>query len=542
MPTAARNRRRSIVLSGFMATGKTTVGQALAARLGLPFVDTDAVLTERTGRSVPDLWRSEGEAAFRARESELAAELLSVDEPQVIAFGGGTVTVKETRRLALERALVVTLTARPETVAARVVDLSKRPNLAVGGDPVARAAQLIADRAAAYAEAHAQLSTDDLDPEEVVDEIRALAERDPLVMPLGERSYALDFVIGAPARVTDAIASLAPSSLVVVTDSHVQRARGAALDKVLKPLALPVTRVSLSPGESQKVLASAGAIWDAALGAGVDRDALVVSFGGGVVGDLAGFAAATLLRGVRVLHVPTTLLSMVDSSVGGKTGIDHPAGKNLVGAFHQPSAVVIDLAHLTTLPKREIRAGLAEIVKIAITSDAALLETIEAQAISLTSGDLEALAPVVRAAVRAKIALVQDDERETTGQRAILNFGHTLGHAIETFGGFERWIHGEAVALGTVAELAVGVTLGKTPPALVKRIRALFGRLGLATDLPAAELLAALPHLARDKKRVKDGFKLPLVHAAGHTVVEYVSRASLEAAVRQLAAEYTQIV
>ena len=268
-------------------------------------------------------------------------ELLASPEPRVISFGGGTVTIKETRRFALDRALVVTLTARPETIAARVVDLSKRPNLAVGGDPIARAAQLLAERAAAYAEAHALLSTDDLDPEEIVDEIRALSQRDPLVMPLGERSYALDFAIGAPSRVTDAIASLAPSSLLVVTDSHVQRARGAALEKALKPLALPVTRVSLSPGESQKVLASMGTIWDAALGVGVDRDALVVAFGGGVVGDMAGFAAATILRGIRVLQVPTTLLSMVDSSVGGKTGIDHPVGKNLIGSFHQPSAVVI---------------------------------------------------------------------------------------------------------------------------------------------------------------------------------------------------------
>ena len=528
---------RSIVLSGFMATGKTTVGQRLAARLGLPFLDTDAILAERTGRSVPDLWRSEGEAAFRAREGELARELLGeASGPSVIAFGGGTVTTRETRRFALEHALVVTLTARPETVAARVVDLSGRPNLAVGGDAVARAAQLMAARAGDYAEAHAQLSTDDLDPEEVVDEIRALALRDPLVMPLGERSYPLDFVIGAPARVTDAIASLAPSSLVVVTDSHVQRARGAVLESALKPLAIPVTRVTLPPGESQKVLASAGAIWDAALGAGVDRDALVVSFGGGVVGDLAGFAAATLLRGVRVLHVPTTLLSMVDSSVGGKTGIDHPTGKNLVGAFHQPSAVVIDLAHLTTLPKREIRAGLAEVVKIALTSDARLLEALEEHAVSLAGGDLERLAPVVRAAVRAKIALVQDDERETSGQRAILNFGHTVGHAIETFGGFERWVHGEAVALGTVAELLVGVSLGRTPATLVKRVRALLGRLDLATDLPPAELLASLPYLARDKKRVKGGFKLPLVHAPGETVVEIVTRAQLDAALRSAAA------
>src|SRR5581483_9972346 len=194
-------------------------------------------------------------------------------------------------------------------------------------------------------------------------------------------------------------------------------------------------------------------------GGGVDRDALVVAFGGGVVGDLAGFAAACLLRGVRFVQAPTTLLAMVDSSVGGKTGFDHPAGKNLIGAFHQPSAVVADLAHLRTLPARERTAGLAEVVKIAVATDGALLDRVERDAAALGRGEAGALLPVVREAIAAKIRIVRDDEREA-GARALLNLGHTVGHALEAHGGYAALLHGEAVALGLIAEMSAAAALG----------------------------------------------------------------------------------
>src|ERR1700722_4832001 len=220
---------RPIVLSVFMATGKTTVGPRLAARLGVRFIDADAELERITGRRVPDLWRDEGEAAFRARESALVETLLADPAPRVIAFGGGTVTTPKTRRYALDRTLLVTLTASPETIAARVGDPSGRPNLAVGTDPAARARELLAQREAAYAECHLSLATDALDPDAVVDAVVSLVERDPLVMPLGLRSYAIDVCVDAPMRLTDAIARCGPSSIVLVTDSNVQRARGAAI-------------------------------------------------------------------------------------------------------------------------------------------------------------------------------------------------------------------------------------------------------------------------------------------------------------------------
>jgi len=521
---------RPIVLSGFMATGKSTVGPRLAARLDVPFVDTDAEIERAAGKSVPDLWRESGEAAFRAREGALVTELLRDGAAKVIAFGGGTVTVKKTRRLALDRAHVVTLTASPETVARRVPDVAGRPNLALGGDPVLRAAELLAERADAYGECHLALSSDALDVDAVVDAILAMIEREPLVVSLGGRSYTIDVCDDEPSRLTDAIARLAPSSVVLVTDSNVQRARGAAIEAALGPLAIPGTRVTLPPGEKQKTLASASTIWDAALGAGVDRDALVLAVGGGVVGDLAGFASACLLRGVRFVQVPTTLLAMVDASVGGKTGFDHPAGKNLVGAFHQPSAVVADLAHLGTLPARERTSGLAEVLKIALTSDAALLERLERDAPALARGEHAALGPVVRAAIEAKIRVVRDDEREA-GVRVLLNLGHTVGHALEAHGGYHRWLHGEAVALGVVAELEAGVRLGFTPPALVERARTLLGALGLPTRVERTELAASWPYVAADKKRAGSHLRLPVVAAPGEARVERVRLEALHLAV-----------
>jgi shikimate kinase/3-dehydroquinate synthase len=520
---------RSVVLSGFMGTGKSTIGPTLAARLGVPFVDTDARIAEKAERSVADVWKAEGEAGFRSREAAVALELLEGGARRVIGFGGGTVTIDRVRRLATDQALVVTLTASPETIAARVADLEARPNLAVGGDPPARARALLAERAEAYSECHLELSTDSLDTDAIVESVLALVERDPLLMPLGARTYVIDVCRDAPTRLTDAIARCAPSSVVVVTDANVQRARGGSIQAALEPLALEGTRVTLPAGERHKTLTSVATIWDAALGAGIDRDALVVAVGGGVVGDLAGFAAATLLRGIRVVHVPTTLLAMVDASVGGKTGFDHATGKNLVGAFHQPSAVVADLAHLETLPGRERTAGLAEVVKIALATDARLLASLEQYAEPVAAGDLDALLPIVRASIAAKIRIVRDDERES-GARALLNLGHTLGHALEAHGGYARHLHGEAVALGLLAELRACVDLGLTPREIVERTAALLGRLGLPVYDVRPELAAAWPFVASDKKRMLSSVRLPVVVSPGASHVERVRLADLQRA------------
>jgi shikimate kinase/3-dehydroquinate synthase len=521
---------KPVVLSGFMGTGKTTIGARVAERLSVPFVDTDAIIERMTGKGVPQLWREEGEVAFRARELVLVQQLLADATPKVLAFGGGTVTVDLARRLATDRALVVTLTASPETILSRITDVAGRPNLALGDDPLARAHELLAQRAAAYGECHLTVSTDALSPDAAAGAIVALVARDPLLVPLGTRSYAIDICNDDAPRLTDALARLAPSSIVVVTDDNVHRARGALIDVALRGIQVPKTHLTLPAGEQHKTLASASTIWDAALAAGVDRDAVIIGAGGGVVGDLAGFAAACLLRGVRAVQVPTTLLAMVDASVGGKTGFDHPLGKNLVGAFHQPSAVVADLAHLETLPPRECTAGLAEVVKIALVADAPLLEKLESRAVALAARDPGALATVVRDAIAAKIAIVRDDEREW-GRRALLNLGHTVGHALEAHGGYARWLHGEAVALGMIVELKATASMGLTPVSLVQRTQNLLGALRLPTEVLASDLAAAWPYVGADKKRSRDSVRFGVVKRAGDARVEKIALAALRDAV-----------
>lgn len=522
---------RSVVLSGFMATGKSTVGERLAERLGLPFVDTDAIIAARAGAPVSTVFAREGEARFRELEKEIALGLLADPAPKVIAFGGGTVTIGAVRREAVERATVVTLTASPETVVSRAAAVHDRPNLDAS-DRLARARDLMDLRREVYAECHAALSTEALGVDAVVERIAALARVDRLAVPLGGRSYGIDLADGAPERLADVVQELAPSSLVVVSDTNVMRARGAWLEAALGGYGGKRLPIVITPGEASKTLATVSRIWDVALGGGVDRDALVVAFGGGVVGDLAGFAASTLLRGVRCVHTATSLLSMVDSSVGGKTGFDHATGKNLVGAFFQPARVILDLEHLATLDPRERACGLAEIVKIAWVRDRALLDALEADAARLAAGDRAALAPIVRAAVQAKIRVVCEDEREA-GVRALLNLGHTVGHGLEAAAGYGALLHGEAVAIGTVLEMEATERLGLTPEGLAARAAALLTRFGLPTRRGASELAAAWPFVLADKKKAGTTVKLPVVTGPGEARVQAVSFDALHAALHE---------
>jgi shikimate kinase/3-dehydroquinate synthase len=511
-----------------MATGKSTIGHLVAAELGLPFVDTDAVLAAEAGKSVGELFAEIGEAQFRDREAAVILPMLADGVARVIAFGGGSVTIPRVRHAALEAATVITLTATPETIASRAVSLTERPNLGASS-PLERARDLLALRREVYGECHAAIATEGVAPAAIAARIVAVARRDAIAVPLGVRSYAVELADESPEILTRTLRELAPSSLVVVTDENVAALRGGWLDAALAPLALRETRVVLTPGEESKTLASVSRIWDRALLEGLDRQAVVLAFGGGVVGDLAGFTASTLLRGVRCVQIATTLLSMVDSSVGGKTGFDHAAGKNLLGAFFQPSRVLLDLAHLSTLPERQRAAGLAEVVKIALVRDAELLAILEADAAAIGRGDRAVLRAIVRAAVVAKMRVVREDEHET-GIRALLNLGHTIGHALEVHGGYSRWLHGEAVAIGTVLELAAAERLGFTPAGTSERAAALLVRFGLPTTVPAADLTAAWPFVMSDKKRTLSAVKLPVVTAIGEGRVERVELTTLRGA------------
>lgn len=342
-------------------------------------------------------------------------------------------------------------------------------------------------------------------------------------MPLGDRSYDVHIAHFSADEVADKIAAAVgkPSGVAILVDEHVAQVSPRIPD-LLAALAarLPKVRHLLLPrGESAKNLASIGRTCQWLAEAGYDRGAVVVGVGGGATTDHAGFAAAIYLRGIGFALCPTTLLAAVDASVGGKTGVDIAAGKNLVGAFHQPRTVVTDLSFFSTLPKREMAAGMAEVVKAGLIADGHLFARLEAAPDDMDSPG--ALADALTAAVAVKIAVVSEDERET-GRRAILNFGHTVGHAIEAASGYEL-LHGEAVSLGMVAALALGEARGVTQPGLRARVQDLLARLSLPVDVKARLGAEVLARIEVDKKRRTDAVRFVLVPRPGQASLVDIS-------------------
>jgi 3-dehydroquinate synthase len=293
------------------------------------------------------------------------------------------------------------------------------------------------------------------------------------------------------------------SRYVVVTDSHLAARHGRRLLASLRRRGLHADLLVIPAGERHKSRAVRDGLEDRLVDLGADRDTALVALGGGVVGDLTGFVAATFHRGIPFVQIPTTLIGMVDSAIGGKTGINHPAGKNLIGAYHQPVAIYIDVDYLKTLPARDFRSGLAEVVKCGVMSDAALFESIESNPERVLRRDPEALSRVVEACCRIKARVVSADPRES-GRRTILNFGHTIGHALETISRY-RLTHGEAVSIGMVAEARLAARARLAPPSLAPRLKSLLGRLGLPTALPLGVAPADLLRVARRDKKARQG-------------------------------------
>jgi len=510
-----------IFLSGPMGSGKSTVARVLASRLGVDALDLDALIAERAGATIEEIFRSRGEAAFRGLEREEVRRVAERHGDCVVALGGGTVTDTVTRRQLLGAGTLVTLTAPVEVLTGRVATETGRPLLA-GGDARGVLEALLRDRAAAYAECHGVVDTAGLSPAGVAERAREIAERAPIVVPLGTRTYRVDVGPGVRASLPRSAAAAAPGRVaLVVTDGGAQpwaEPSAQALEAEGWSTHLEV----LPAGEEHKTLASVERLWDAALDAALDRDSLLVAVGGGVVGDLAGFAAATIYRGVPVVQMPTTLLSMVDSAVGGKTGFDRPQGKNLVGAFHQPAAVLCDVETLSTLPAAERVAGLAEVVKSAWLEGEEAVAALEGDAEGLRAGDPAAITSAIRMSVRLKARIVTEDEREG-GARRLLNLGHTVGHAIEAAAGYRGVRHGEAVALGLVAAFRVAAGLGRDVAGHAERMERLLGALGLPTDLDRHLGTETLAFVGTDKKRSGDRVRFVVPEAPGCVEVRTVA-------------------
>jgi shikimate kinase/3-dehydroquinate synthase len=511
-----------VFVSGPMGSGKSSLSVRLAELWGARSADLDAAIEAKVGESVSEIFRKHGEPAFRALERSVLDELLKDDALRVIALGGGTVTDAALRRRLLNAGTLVTLRASLDTLCSRVSAGEGRPLLA-GQDVRARLASLLEQRAAAYAECHAEIPTDGRTLEAIAEHVDRVVSDAPIVVPLAERTYRVEVGAGVRHGLVEHVTRACPSKhVVLVTDTGVHEPWATRTAATLTEAGFKVVMVVLDAGEEHKNIQSIERIWNAALEAAVDRDALVLAVGGGVVGDMAAFAASTILRGIALGQLPTTLLAMVDSAVGGKTGIDRVQGKNLVGTFHQPSFVLCDVETLATLPLPERRAGLAEVVKSAWLDGEASVRMLEARAEGLVSGDLAATTEAVRMSVQLKARIVTEDEREN-GARALLNLGHTLGHAIEAATGYAGLRHGEAVALGMIAAFRVARGLGVASAEQAARMKTLLERLGLPTDLDRYLDERTLSFVGSDKKRKGGKLRFIVPSAPGATEIRPLS-------------------
>jgi 3-dehydroquinate synthase len=341
---------------------------------------------------------------------------------------------------------------------------------------------------------------------------------------LGDRSYPIRVGAGLLPTLGDRLREMgAGSRVAVVTNPTIGALYADAVCRGLGTAGFAVHRVDIPDGEEHKGLTSLAHIYDQLIGAKLDRGSVLVALGGGVVGDVGGFAAATFLRGISLVQVPTTLVAQVDSSIGGKTAINHAAGKNLIGSFYQPRLVLSDVELLRTLPRRELVSGLAEVIKYGVILDAELFEFLETAMPRALAGDVDVLAHIVTVSSRLKATVVSADENEGE-YRAILNFGHTLGHAIETVTGYTGYLHGEAVAIGMMFAARLSQRRGHCDPATVSRIRELVLAAGLPVDLPGQlEPRAVVAALGTDKKAREGAVTFVCIDAIGRTRFERLS-------------------
>ncbi len=505
---------RSIVLVGLMGAGKTSIGRRLAARLGLPFRDADTEIELAAGSTIPEIFERYGEQAFRDGERRVIRRLLS-GEPIVLAFGGGAFMDPGTRALVRGGCISVWLRCRLPTLVRRVAGRDHRPLLA-GGDPAEILQRLMDQRAPIYAEADVIVDCTDEPPEattsRVLDAVLAWRALRRLAVTLPSASY--DVVVG-DGLLNRAGALLAPvlpqKRAIVVTDEVVAALHLPALLAGLAETGVAAESITVPAGEASKSLEGWAALVDRLLERQIERRTTVIALGGGVVGDLAGFAAATTLRGLPFVQVPTTLLAQVDSSVGGKTGVNTGRGKNLVGAFHQPRMVLADTGTLTTLPMRERQAGYAEIAKAGLIGDAGFFAWCEQHGEAVVNGDRDAQVEAILRACAFKAAVVGDDEREEkpSDGRALLNLGHTFGHALEAEIGYSGGLlHGEAVAVGIGLAFRLSARLGHCAADDAERVVSHLASVGLPAELHRLNRRfnaeALIGRMRRDKK-VRDG-------------------------------------
>jgi shikimate kinase/3-dehydroquinate synthase len=521
----------NLVITGFSGTGKSLVAKEIARRLRWDFLDTDDEIVKQAGKPIAQIFGQEGEGRFRELERETIRKACR-QRRTVIAIGGGAIVDPQNYELFAKTGIIVCLEARPETIYERLFreaacspGTEVRPLLTVD-NPLERIRQLKASRQPDYAKANWTVHTDGLSISVVVEEVmrawRLLGRTHPhphlnplpsrerksgsqlevndeiaCVVQTATQSYPIYVGYGLVDKLGEKMRQAALSgAATIISDENVFSVYGSRVEEALKDAGFVVGSFVVPPGEETKSMDYAIRIYDFLVEHRAERDDIIIALGGGMVGDLAGFVAATFLRGMLWVQVPTSLVAMVDASIGGKVGVNHPEGKNLIGAFYQPKLVLADPQTLTTLPRRELTSGWAEVVKHGLILDEELVQFLETNVNSLKKLEPGLLTRTIARSATIKARVVREDEKERAGKRTILNYGHTIAHGLEAATGYRRLLHGEAVAIGMMGAAEVSQRLGLLSSAVVQRQEALLQKFGLPTSLQAEAASRR-----RDKKR-----------------------------------------
>ena len=536
------NRRiTNLVITGFSGTGKSIVAKELANRLNWGFRDTDDEIVKRAGKPIAEIFRHDGEVKFRELERE-AIRKACEQKQLVISIGGGAIVDPENYDLLTETGLIICLEAKPETIYERLFreaagspDTEVRPLLAVE-NPLERIRQLKATRQSYYAKADWTIHTDCLSIREVVQEIIRAWElfrlsdsckrsdgSDKDIACLVEtttQSYPVSVGYGLLDRLGEKIKKVDLfGTTTIISDENVFSLYGTRVRGILKSAGFSVNTFVVPPGEETKSIDYAVKIYDFLVEHRAERDDIIIALGGGMVGDLTGFVAATFLRGMPWIQVPTSLVAMVDASIGGKVAVNHPQGKNLIGAFYQPNMVLVDPQILITLPQRELTSGWAEVIKHGLILDEEFVQFLESNVNGLSKLEPELLTRAIGGSAAIKAQVVSQDEKEREGKRTILNYGHTIAHGLEATTKYKRFLHGEAVAIGMVGAAKLSQRLGLLPSTTVQHQQAILREFGLPIGFSGLDLTEITKAMELDKKVKEKAIRWVLLRNIGGTVI-----------------------
>jgi len=530
----------NIILTGFSGTGKSLVAKEVAQRLSWDFIDTDEEIVKQAGKPISEIFQQDGESRFRELEHEII-EKACQQEKAVIAIGGGAIVDPRNYELLAKNGFIVCLEAKPETIYQRLFrdnaygcETEVRPLLS-SGNPLESIRQLKAQRQPYYANADWTVHTDNLSISAVIEEVirawglkgegeelKSHNDRDKDIaceVKTATQSYPIFVGYDLLDKLGEKIKRSGLSGgVTIISDEIVFSLYGSKVEGILKNAGFTVNSFVVPPGEATKNINLAIKIYDFLVEHRAERDDILIALGGGMVGDLAGFVAATFLRGMPWIQVPTSLVAMVDASIGGKVGVNHPQGKNLIGAFYQPSFVLADIQTLTTLPQRELTSGWAEVIKYGLILDKEFFEFLESNAERLVKLEPTMVSKAIARSAAIKAQVVNEDEKER-GKRIILNYGHTIAHGLEAATEYKHFLHGEAVAIGMMGAAKLSQRLEFLSPAMVKWQQSLLQKFSLPISFSNVDLAEVVKAMELDKKTRGKAIRWVLLQDIGKVVI-----------------------